>query len=307
MSDDAVNFPDRQTPVGDEVFFDHVAWMTADMDGASAAFERLGFVLTPYSEHGNRDPETGERQVQGSANRLAMLERGYIEILCAVPGADTPVSRNIADNLARYEGVHLVACTVSDADADYARLQRQGTPLYPMVHLRRDVEAADGSDAEVAFSVVRPEFGAFPEGRMQVLTHHTPDHMWQDRYIARENGLTGLAQVLFCVEDPAASAARLSALTRTPWRTDGEDAVIDLTRGRMRFTTEAGLDRLIPGAVAPSLPFVAALGFRSRDVAASRAFFADRGVTMMGRSDGADGGFAIGAQDGLGCYLMISD
>ena len=74
MSDDAMNFPDRQTPTGDEVFFDHVAWMTADMDRASAAFERLGFVLTPYSEHGNRDPETGERQVQGSANRLAMLE-----------------------------------------------------------------------------------------------------------------------------------------------------------------------------------------------------------------------------------------
>ncbi|MEQ8506835.1 MAG: VOC family protein [Rhodospirillales bacterium] len=302
MSADDVNFPERQVPQGDEVFLDHVGWMTADMDRASDVFERLGFVLTPYSVHGSRDPVTGEKQVQGSANRLAMLQWGYVEILAAVPGADTPVSRNIGDSLSRYEGVHLTAFSVADADSDFARLEAEGVPLQPLVHLRRDVEAADGAEAQVAFSVIRPAFDAFPEGRLQLLTHHTPEHMWQDRYIARDNGLDALVEVVICSDDPAATMARFGNLTRTLPGRGEEGGRLDLTRGRVRAVTAEGLAALIPGAKAPVLPFVAAIGFRSRDIAVTRAFFAGRGVKMI---DMPAGGFAVDAAVALGCYLMV--
>ena len=54
---DLFPLPGRQVPSADEVFFDHVAWLVHDMDAASEVFEKLGFKLTPYSVHGNRDPE----------------------------------------------------------------------------------------------------------------------------------------------------------------------------------------------------------------------------------------------------------
>lgn len=300
-----IPFPDRQLPVGDEVFLDHVAWMTSDMDRASAAFERLGFILTPYSVHGNRDPVTGEMNIQGSANRLAMLERGYVEILAAVDGVETSVAGNIRQSLGRYEGLHLVAFSVADADADFARLEDQGVPLQPLVHLRRQVEAADGGDAEVAFSVIRPAFGAFPEGRMQLLSHHTPDHMWQDRYVARENHLVGLTEVVICVDDPRGAAASLADLTRTPISAEnagGTMATLDFSRGRVRYVTPGALKALIPGAEPPSMPFMAALGMQSRDLGATERFFADRRIITSRRSDGA---MIVDKADGLGCYVIV--
>ena len=182
-------FPDRQVPDAGEVFLDHCAWMVADMDAASAAFERLGFALTPYSEHGNRDPETGERRVQGSANRLAMLATGYIELLCEVPGTDTPVGRNIRDSLARYPGVHLLAFTVADAEAELPRLAEAGFEMQPTVHLRRDVEAADGSQAEVQFTVLRAAFGCTPALWLEQVSEGAKDRAeWVEPVVAVEEG-----------------------------------------------------------------------------------------------------------------------
>jgi len=276
MDDKGAAWP--QVPGPGQVFLDHVAWMAADMAAASAVFEDLGFRLTPYSEHGNRDPETGERRVQGSANRLAMLETGYLEILTTVDGVDTPVSQNIHDSLARYAGVHLIAFTVADAEAERPRLGEAGFDLQPTVHLRRDVEAADGSDAEVAFSVLRAQFGSIAEGRIQMLTHHTPDHMWQDRYIARDNAIAGLVEVVLAVADPAASAERLGRFVGRPPEAAAGGAVLSCDRGRLRFMTSAGLADAFGGLQAPVEPSTAVLGMASHDIAATRAFLAERGI-----------------------------
>ena len=50
-------------------------------------------------------------------------------------------------------------------------------------------------------------------GRLQVLTHRTPEHLWQSRYIARDNAITGLCEAVLAVPDPEASAERLTRFT----------------------------------------------------------------------------------------------
>ncbi len=302
MSGGIINFPDRQLPEGGEVFLDHVAWMTTDMDRASAVFERLGFVLTPYSVHGNRDKATGALTVQGSANRLAMLDRGYVEILAAVAGAETPVAANIRQSLGRYEGVHLIAFTVADAAAAHARLEAAGPPMQPLVNLRRDVEAADGSADEVAFSVVRPAFGAFPEGRLQLLTHHRPDLMWQDRYITRANRIEALTEVVICIEEPGAAASRLAELVdrRPSLLADGAWAV-DLDRGCVSYVAPEGLAARAPGVAPPGLPYVAALGLRSADLDVTAAYFRSRGVAYQT----TPAGLLVAPTEALGCALVL--
>src|SRR5690606_12873148 len=147
------------------------------MAQATTVFEQLGFPLTPYAVHGDRDPETGELKPVGTANRLAILERGYLEILTPVEGVDTPVTRHMRAALAHHTGVHLLAFSVQDADATGREIAGRGFSLQPTVHLKRQAEAEDGAQAEAAFTVVRAAFEHFPEARVQVLTHHTPEHV----------------------------------------------------------------------------------------------------------------------------------
>jgi len=289
---------DRQVPAPGEVFLDHVGWMVPDIDAAARAFARLGFPLTPYSLHGNRDPASGRVVPQGSANRLAVLERGYLEILTPVAGADSPVARHLRDSIARYVGVHLVAFTVADAEAEARRLAAAGFDLQPTVNLRRTAEGADGTEVEVAFTVIRAAFGSIPEGRIQTLTHLTPEHVWQPRYVARDNGLVALAEALFAVPDPLESAQRLACFTGRPAAATADGAAVALDRGRLSFLTPDGVAGRCAGLVAPPPPSIAALGFVSRDLAATRAWLTAHGVRLLADQPArlvVDPGEAMGA------------
>ena len=120
------DFMNRQVPKQGEIFLDHVGWFVNDIDAASITFEHLGFPLTPYSVHGDVDPNTGKQRLVGSANRLAMLKTGYLEILTPLKEADTPVSRHMHDCLSRHIGVHLAAFTVADAQEEASRQREAG-------------------------------------------------------------------------------------------------------------------------------------------------------------------------------------
>jgi len=291
-----------QIPRPGQVFLDHVGWFVADMEEAARTFDRLGFPLTPYSVHGDKDPATGETKLVGSANRLAMLEEGYLEILTPVAGADTPVARHMRGELARHPGVHLVAFTVADASVEPARLADAGFTLSPTVNLRRTIEAEDGGEVEVAFTVVRPQLGSIPEGRMQVLTHHTPEHMWQRRYVAREAAVAALTGVVFSGADPAASAERLGRLTgrQATAQSDGSSVVV-LDRGRLLFVSPAAAAQLVGEPEQPA-PRIAAIELASQDLAATEHVLAKRGIRL---GHCADGRLVVPADAAAGTALLI--
>jgi hypothetical protein len=293
-----------QLPGPGQIFLDHVGWFVPDMDRASAALERLGLALTPFSVQGDRDPATGTLRPVGSANRLVFLERGYLEILTTLDGHDTPVTRHMRSALARHAGVHLVAFTVADAAAEATAVATRGFALQPTVNLRRQIEGEDGGPTEVAFTVIRAAFDLFPEGRVQVLTHHTPAAMWQRRYVNEAGALTGLAGLTLAVADPAECAERFSRFTGRPARAlAGGGQRIDLDRGWLAFLPHATAATAFgAGEPLPSPPLMAAVTLTSRDLAETRAHLAARGVTPM--PSGADR-VVIGPADALGCRLEI--
>src|SRR5262249_17315941 len=106
---------DRQLPIGDEIFLDHVGHFVRDRDAASRALARAGFAPTPVSVQVNPDPAGSGPQLTGTGNVTAMFARGYIEVLFKT--ADTPLGRELDLRLARYGGVHLAAFAVADAAA----------------------------------------------------------------------------------------------------------------------------------------------------------------------------------------------
>ncbi len=226
----------RQIPGENEVFFDHLAHFVPDMEAASAALEALGFVLTPFTEQCNRTPQGFVPA--GTGNRCAMLESGYLEFLTRC--ADTPLASRLEAAIARYTGVHLLAMSVADAKATRAHLEDAGFAPDEAVQLTRAIALPDGGEAEGRFSVVRVSPDAMPEGRIQVLTHHTPDIVWQARWTAHPNRIVSLEAALLLVNDPPEAAARFGRfLGRVPVRRDHARLVLPLDRGTLVFTDDA--------------------------------------------------------------------
>ena len=259
----------NQIPSTGEKLLDHIAHWVPDLDAASETLASLGFVLTPWSEqHAAPRPGAPITPV-GSANRCIMLRSGYLEILA--PLAPTPIGRELQAGIDRYVGVHLLAFGSSDTKAEQARLEALGFPQRPVVALRREVEAESGETATLRFTVGRAELGSMAEGRVQFLTHHTPEHLWQTRYLAHPNTVEDLAEVWVVVADLAEAAARYGAYLDFPADQAGPGAAtIALSRGRVSlFTPEAFRERL-PGAAIPCLPFIAGYGLATSEPGRAR-------------------------------------
>jgi hypothetical protein len=275
-----------QTPRANQIFLDHVGWFVPDMGATASAFERLGFILTPFVAQANADPEGGPPVPAGTGNRCAMLRRGYLEFLATVPGVDTPLSRQLNDALVRYRGVHLIAFTVDDAPAAHARLAAEGFgPLDP-VYLRRPLTLANGGEAEVAFTVIRVPPDAMAEGRIQMLRQETPDLVWQENLIARDNGIGALAGVLLCVDDPAVTSARYERFTGRAAEGTGEYRAIALDRGRLAFASPSRLTKLLPGGEVPTTPFIAAVALQADKPVAVRSLCESEGIELLPADDG---------------------
>ena len=218
-------------PVGEAIFLDHLAHWVPDIHACAALLDRLGFLVTPYAEHVHATREGGPAVPAGSANHCVMLECGYLEVL--TPVGDTPIAREVRAALARYTGVHLTAFCVEDAARHRERLVAQGFPQRPCVSLTRETTTADGGTTTLRFTVARPQPNCLPEGRVQFLTHHTGEALWQPRWLAHPNGARALTDVLFCVRDPNEASARYERyLGRRAQEVDG-GGVLQLDRGRL--------------------------------------------------------------------------
>jgi hypothetical protein len=126
---------DRQLPIRNEIFLDHVGHFVRDHEAASRALARAGFAPTPASIQVNPDPKGGAPQLTGTGNVTAMLPRGYIEILFKT--ADTALGREFDAAMARYAGVQLAAFVVADAAGAHRRLAENGFRVRPLVGCAR--------------------------------------------------------------------------------------------------------------------------------------------------------------------------
>ena len=286
-------------PAARAVVLDHVGLFVPDIARAAETFARLGFRLTPLSPQRHRLAPRQPLVPAGTANRLAMLGQGYIELL--TPVADTPLAAQLRQAMQRYAGLHLLAFG-GDAAAAHAHLAAEGFAPQPVIDLERTV-ATEAGEGVARFAVVRVPPGTMAEGRVQYCQHRTPELVWQARWLEQPNRARALTDLVLCVADPAQAATRHGRFVgRRPHAAEGA-WLLELDRGHLVFTDPPGLARLLPGSAVPGLPFMAALAVATDDLAATRAVLAQNGVPANELGRGAIAAALPGGLAGSVCFL----
>jgi hypothetical protein len=252
---------DRQLPIGDEIFLDHVGHFVRDRDAARSALSRAGFAPTPVSIQYNLDGTP-----IGTGNITAMLSRGYIEVL--FKAADTPLGQEFEATLACHAGVHLANFVVVDAARHHQRLSDEGFAMRPLVQFQRPV-GTETDEGIAAFTVVRLQRGAMAEGRIQILTHRTEATVWQKRWLTHPNGALALTDLVIASPDVAEATARFERfLGRQARSKQFGQATFALDRGRLQLLSEASFTATFPEIAVPRLPFIGVYAIRVHSRAA---------------------------------------
>ncbi len=289
--------PDREAERGVDqsrgtaTVLDHVGVCARDLPPLVAAYEKLGFTLTPVAQQSGRRAPDAPLEPFGTGNRCAFLRHGYIELLAILDPAlfDNQLGRF----LARYEGLHICAFGTTDAEANLARMQAAGIAIPGIAWLERRVEPDDPRLARFA----RLPFPDAPEGRVQIIQHMTPELVWQDRWMTHANRADALLALVMATAAPAETATRLSRLTGLPFTPDplggfritlpGAERAAGPRSPAMQTTVRVldadAIPALFPGVVPPTLPFMAGMLVRTDDAnAAVRAL----GLPLVAAPDG---------------------
>ena len=258
----------RRLPVGAEIFLDHVGHFVRDAQGARRALQRAGFAPTPVSIQSDKDPSTGRLVPTGLGNSTAMFARGYLEVL--FKNSDTPLAREFNVALARRAGLHLAAFAVADAAAARERLAGAGFAVRDLVRMQRPVETESGPST-AAFTIARVKPMTMPEGRIQILTHHTEDAVWQPRWLSHPNSVCALIDVVIAVDDLDEATARFARFTgRSAISTLG-GALIRLDRGGIYLITHHRAAEKLPEVPVTTLPFMLGYALGVESLAAAEA------------------------------------
>ncbi|MCY3982124.1 MAG: VOC family protein [Alphaproteobacteria bacterium] len=212
---------------------DHTGHMRADLDAGAAAWQRLGFLLSPETPQQGAVPGESGMQPWATANRCALFHEGYLELIgIRAPGRFNPW----AHFMTQHEGIHIAAFRCGSADEAWPGLAAQG--------FAAPVQRARATPAgEMRFRNIFSEDASWPEGRIIVIEHQTPEVLWRPEFLDHPNGARALRQCLFVARRPEELAARLATLGAAPAShavLSGED-----------FTT------LFPGEAVPPLPCMA--------------------------------------------------
>ena len=286
------------------VKLDHIGVAIKDLERGRQAYERLGFTLTPRSIH-RGSPTPGAPVVPfGSGNHCAMFRDGYLEIVGLI---DPTIFSNIKPMVARYEGAHIVAFGVESADATHRELAGRGIPIEPARQLERDAAYGpqNNEHRRAAFRNMYFDQGVYPEARLLYIEHLTRDVLWQPHLLDHPNGVVSLSDVFLCVPDARATADKYAALFGRPANEVGPgEWCIALAHGQVWLVTPDAWAGRAHGAAAPALPSPAGIGFKVKNLAATRALLAGNGVEIR---ESSNAGLWIAPAHACGAAIYFSE
>jgi catechol 2,3-dioxygenase-like lactoylglutathione lyase family enzyme len=258
--------------VTSDLDLDHLGIAVKDLDAAAAHFRALGFTLTDKSWHVAPRIPGGALERTGTGNHCVMLEQGYVELIAVT---DPAYQGRLRQDLARYEGLHLVSFGSDDAAATAALFARTTGVATAPRRLARPI-AERGVARTLSFDIVDLPDDVAGFGHFFAIQHLTRDLLWQPHLLRHDNGTTALLGAVACTADPAGWLQRLAkAIGTAP---DGD--AIALRHGTLIALDPAALARRFPGMTPPALPSLVALTLGCADLGLLRAAWQGNGVTF---------------------------
>ncbi len=167
---------------------DHLVLPVTDLAVASTALTEVGFVLTPEAAH-----------PFGTANRLAVFEQVYIELVSVADPARIPdvgFARQVADHLDHgRRGFSHFACRAPSVGDAGSAVREAGFEAGEPMWFSRPAPRTDGSELTASFTLL-PIAGS-PQQFFCV--HHTPEAIWFRPHQQHPNGarrITGVTSTL---------------------------------------------------------------------------------------------------------------
>ena len=271
---------------------DHVAVVVPDLARAAASYERLGFRLTPQSSHKGPLKPGGPLEPFGTGNHCAMFTDGYLELLGITDS--NGYTGEVTPLLQKYAGLHLIALGCRDARQAALDLGRRLGAELAVRELGRDVPQAEGGAKPAAFRIVALPPGTFPEAKLFLIEHATPDVLWQPALLSQPNGVIALAGAVLCVASPPETLQRLSRILGR----EDTGGRFTLPRGtlevvdRRELSTRYGVEPLV-------LPMVAVARYAVSDIASTARYLRDQGVPIQQK----DGRVWVGPEVAEGAIL----
>lgn len=276
---------------------DHAAVMVADLEAAGAAYERLGFSLTPLSQHSGALSPGGKVEKWGVANRCIMLRRGYLELMGVVDPA--LYDNHVPDFLARYEGIHILAFGCEDAAVTADALAAAGFGATGVHALSRALDTPEG-ERLAKFNLVRLPPDDMPEGRVLAIEHLTPEYLWQKRYLDHPNGARALTELVVCVEDVHEAARRYARYFGIPITQSGMLTECSLLEGKIVLIDHSGL-RNIYGIDPPSLPYAASVTIAVSDLDQTQDLLKSNKISVTPQH----GKLVVSGRDAHGAFVVF--
>jgi catechol 2,3-dioxygenase-like lactoylglutathione lyase family enzyme len=254
---------------------DHTRVGVRDLEAARAAWQRLGFNITPRGRHIGR----------GTGNYCIMLERGYIELLGVVDPAQ--LTNDLDRFLAGREGLLGLAFRSRDNDRTARWLRDRGLRADGPNDLKRALELPEG-EALPAFRLVSTQPDATPGLRAFFCQHLSPDIVRREGWLVHPIRAVALKTVVAVVERPAELAPAYVRLFGDAVVTEGESLRVDTGEGELLFVTADGLRKLYPGLDLPRLPLpsIAAMRIGVLILVDAVDYLDAKGVKFVGTKDG---------------------
>jgi catechol 2,3-dioxygenase-like lactoylglutathione lyase family enzyme len=197
---------------------DHIVHVVRDLAAASAVYERLGFQVGAENVH-----------PWGTKNRLVQLPRFYLELLAIPESAKLPPAEH-AYSFGAFnreflqacgEGLSFLVLQSADPKADKAEFDHAGFGGFKVMDFARKGKRADGSEAEVAFSLAFARDPASPHAGFFTCLQKTPENIWFPELQEHQNGAKGISAAMLVADNPTDHHIFLEAFSgaREVWAT----------------------------------------------------------------------------------------
>lgn len=237
------------------------------IDDAVAFYSAIGFKLTAPSH----EPRDFKRRI--------MFPTDYVTLFGHRPEYGTPAP----DPRGLIHGLTGLALKSEDIEGDHQKLVEMAVPVDKPGFGKREIRHAAGTDT-ARFGTMRLSKGVLGESLVFLCQHIDGDAVWRHESVTHDNGVTGVADVVFVSGSTADTAGKLGPMAggdpvEIPggfgWVSRGQRILV------LDAATASGFFKMV--AAPGSLPVEGLLGvtFRTHDVTVARGLANAAGLDIV--------------------------